>query len=116
MSCFIHNHLFIVTIPIAISLTVTYTQLENEQRPLMLAIPPVEECDLHVAAFHDPSDTMLTRKSDSQYTFSSGSSNNPPHWQIRRKPSAPQKIFYPTSADNTARTSRSEVCLKEKCQ
>lgn len=63
----------------------TYTfRLETKLRPLMLAIPPVEESDLHVSTFDDPNDTVRVQKSDSLYTFSSGSSNNPPHWQLRK--------------------------------
>ncbi|RUS77428.1 hypothetical protein EGW08_014806 [Elysia chlorotica] len=68
----------------------------------MLAIPPVEECDLHVAAFDDPSEELPGRKSASQYTFSSGSSNNPPHWELRQFQGAPQKQPNRTSSETTA--------------
>ncbi|GFN87693.1 sodium/hydrogen exchanger 10 [Plakobranchus ocellatus] len=59
-------------------------QMENQQRPLMLAIPSIEESDLHVSTYDPQHDEYRVTESESQCTFTSGSSNNPPSWQPRR--------------------------------
>ncbi|GFR98745.1 sodium/hydrogen exchanger 10 [Elysia marginata] len=93
----------------------TYTfKTENQQRPLMLAIPPVEECDLHVATFDNPNDVMQVQRSDSQYTFSSGSSNNPPHWQLRKINVPVPQTPYRTASETTTSNNRWEVNFGRK--